>query len=209
MALTEAASPSGASCSSPNNMDWILHIVPTYELKADVSKLVCFLGDQKLIIEFLLEPSVERPSVEGIPLIFVDIYFHPFDLMFQRQMLWSDAVDVDHIIVSGRGGDNMTCIFFTIATCHSDTLQNLHLKYYSNPLPDEDGFEASLRMVAFALQRLGRAESRNRGSHRLPPHLLQTLSWGVVDFTITMPPFNLWKGDVGIPMDGRKLSSIL
>ena len=69
MALTEAASPSGASCISPNNMDWILHIVPTNELKADVSKLRCFLRCPK-IIEFPLEPSVERPSVEGIPLIF-------------------------------------------------------------------------------------------------------------------------------------------
>jgi len=47
MALTEAASPSGASCISPNNMDWILHIVPTNELKADVSNFVFFCGVQK------------------------------------------------------------------------------------------------------------------------------------------------------------------
>lgn len=36
MALTEAASPSGASCISPNNMDWILHTVPTNNLKAEM-----------------------------------------------------------------------------------------------------------------------------------------------------------------------------
>ena len=73
MALTEAASPSGASCISPNNMDWILHTVPTNNLKAEVSNFAA----QKYR-EFLLEPSVERPSVEGIPPFFVDIYFHPF-----------------------------------------------------------------------------------------------------------------------------------